>query len=229
MPGFPASFPAEGRIRYREGSSEGSHRDTSDHHRQRLQHPDAPDHQRHARHRHGDERRVDARAHRRRDTATSSKRGTTTLDLSIPAARQAIESAGLTPADIDMVVYATMTPDHYMPGNGGLLQSRLGLRNIPCFDIRQQCAGSSTRCSSPTRTFGPASRRPCSSSAPKCTRCSCRSATATWARLLGAVDTPMSDGGVGPQQHRSATSKCCSATVRRRWSCGRTRATTDAA
>jgi 3-oxoacyl-[acyl-carrier-protein] synthase-3 len=38
-------------------------------------------------------------------------------------------------------VYATMTPDHYMPGNGGLLQARLGLRNIPCFDIRQQCCG----------------------------------------------------------------------------------------
>ena len=69
------------------------------------------------------------------------EKGTTTLDLSIPAAQQAIASAGLTPADIDMVVYATMTPDHYMPGNGGLLQSKLGLRNIPCYDIRQQCAG----------------------------------------------------------------------------------------
>lgn len=67
--------------------------------------------------------------------------GTSTLDLSIPAARQAIEAAGLTAADIDMVVYATMTPDQYMPGNGGLLQSKLGLRNIPCYDIRQQCAG----------------------------------------------------------------------------------------
>lgn len=69
------------------------------------------------------------------------ERGTTTLDLSVPAAVQAIESAGLTPADIDMVVYATMCPDHYMPGNGGLLQAKLGLRNVPCYDIRQQCAG----------------------------------------------------------------------------------------
>jgi 3-oxoacyl-[acyl-carrier-protein] synthase-3 len=67
--------------------------------------------------------------------------GTSTLDLSIPAATQAIESAGLTPRDIDLVVYATMSPDRYMPGNGGLLQAKLGMRNIPCFDIRQQCAG----------------------------------------------------------------------------------------
>jgi 3-oxoacyl-[acyl-carrier-protein] synthase-3 len=68
-------------------------------------------------------------------------RGTSTLALSVPAAAQAIESAGLAPADIDMVVYATMTPDYYMPGNGCLLQTALGLRSIPCFDIRQQCSG----------------------------------------------------------------------------------------
>jgi 3-oxoacyl-[acyl-carrier-protein] synthase-3 len=69
------------------------------------------------------------------------ERGTSTLALSVPAAAQAIESAGLSPADIDMVVYATMTPDYYMPGNGCLLQAALGLRSIPCFDIRQQCSG----------------------------------------------------------------------------------------
>jgi 3-oxoacyl-[acyl-carrier-protein] synthase III len=68
-------------------------------------------------------------------------RGTSTLTLSVPAATQAIESAGLTSADIDMVIYATMTPDYYMPGNGCLLQTALGLRSIPCFDIRQQCSG----------------------------------------------------------------------------------------
>jgi 3-oxoacyl-[acyl-carrier-protein] synthase III len=67
--------------------------------------------------------------------------GTSTLALSIPAARQAIESAGLTAADIDMVVYATMTPDYYMPGNGCLMQAALGLPSVPCFDIRQQCSG----------------------------------------------------------------------------------------
>jgi 3-oxoacyl-[acyl-carrier-protein] synthase-3 len=40
-----------------------------------------------------------------------------------------------------MIVFATMTPDHFFPGSGGLLQAKLGLKEIPCFDIRQQCCG----------------------------------------------------------------------------------------
>jgi len=67
--------------------------------------------------------------------------GTSTTDLSVPAARQALEAAGVEPTDVDLMVYATMTPDHFMPGNGGFLQHRLGMRPIPCFDIRQQCSG----------------------------------------------------------------------------------------
>lgn len=67
--------------------------------------------------------------------------GTSTTDLSVPAARQALEAAGIAATDVDLMVYATMTPDHFMPGNGGLLQHRLGMRPIPCFDIRQQCSG----------------------------------------------------------------------------------------
>lgn len=67
--------------------------------------------------------------------------GTSTTDLAVPAAERAIEAAGITRDDIDLVVFATMTPDHYFPGNGGLLQSRLGLKPIACFDIRQQCTG----------------------------------------------------------------------------------------
>jgi len=57
------------------------------------------------------------------------------------AARQAISDAGLAPADIDAVIFATMTPDHVLPGNGPLLQVALGLGDIPTFDIRQQCSG----------------------------------------------------------------------------------------
>jgi 3-oxoacyl-[acyl-carrier-protein] synthase-3 len=64
-----------------------------------------------------------------------------TSDLGVAASRQALEAAGVAKEEVDMVVFATMTPDHYFPGCGTLLQDKLGLRTIPCFDIRQQCSG----------------------------------------------------------------------------------------
>jgi 3-oxoacyl-[acyl-carrier-protein] synthase III len=67
--------------------------------------------------------------------------GVGTSDLAVPAARRALESAGIGPAEVDLMVFATMTPDHYFPGSGGLLQTKLGVPAIPCFDIRQQCSG----------------------------------------------------------------------------------------
>ena len=67
--------------------------------------------------------------------------GTSTSDLGTRASRIALEQAGVTPEEIDYVVFATMTPDHFFPGSGSLMQSKLGLRNIPCLDIRQQCTG----------------------------------------------------------------------------------------
>lgn len=67
--------------------------------------------------------------------------GQGSTDLGVIAARQAIAEAGLQPADIDAVLFATMTPDHLLPGNGPLLQAALGLSDIPTFDIRQQCSG----------------------------------------------------------------------------------------
>jgi 3-oxoacyl-[acyl-carrier-protein] synthase-3 len=69
------------------------------------------------------------------------ERGVATSDLGVAAARRALDHAGLTPKDVDLVVFATMTPDHYFPGAGALLQTKLGLREVPCFDIRQQCVG----------------------------------------------------------------------------------------
>jgi 3-oxoacyl-[acyl-carrier-protein] synthase-3 len=68
-------------------------------------------------------------------------RGVTTTDLAEAASRRALESAGLAPDAIDLVVFATMTPDYFFPGCGGLLQTRLGLRTVACLDIRQQCSG----------------------------------------------------------------------------------------
>jgi 3-oxoacyl-[acyl-carrier-protein] synthase-3 len=67
--------------------------------------------------------------------------GTTTSDLGAAAAVEALKTAGMEKDDLDLIVFATMTPDHFFPGCGGLLQAKLGIKNIPCFDIRQQCAG----------------------------------------------------------------------------------------
>jgi 3-oxoacyl-[acyl-carrier-protein] synthase III len=67
--------------------------------------------------------------------------GTGTSDLGVAAARRALEMAGVEASEVDLVVFATMTPDHFFPGSGGLLQTKLGLRDVPCFDIRQQCVG----------------------------------------------------------------------------------------
>lgn len=67
--------------------------------------------------------------------------GTSTTDLAEGAARKALAHAGLAASDLDLIVFATMTPDHFFPGCGGMLQHRLGMRPGPCFDIRQQCSG----------------------------------------------------------------------------------------
>ena len=69
------------------------------------------------------------------------KDGTSTSDLGVQAARKAMEDAGVTAAEIDYVVFATMTPDHFFPGCGGLLQTKLGLGTVPAIDVRQQCTG----------------------------------------------------------------------------------------
>jgi 3-oxoacyl-[acyl-carrier-protein] synthase-3 len=66
--------------------------------------------------------------------------GTSTSDLGVAAAERALENSGVAREEIDLVISATMTPDYYFPGNSGIYQTRLGLRQIPCFDIRQQCA-----------------------------------------------------------------------------------------
>lgn len=67
--------------------------------------------------------------------------GTSTSDLAYAAAIQAIQAAGIDKNELDLIIFATMTPDYYFPGCGGLLQSKLGIGHVPCFDIRQQCAG----------------------------------------------------------------------------------------
>jgi 3-oxoacyl-[acyl-carrier-protein] synthase III len=67
--------------------------------------------------------------------------GTSTSDLAFSAAVEALKLAQIDKKDLDLIIFATMTPDYFFPGCGGLLQSKLGITDIPCFDIRQQCAG----------------------------------------------------------------------------------------
>ena len=67
--------------------------------------------------------------------------GETGADLALAASRQALEMAGLRPGEVDAIVYATSTPDHFAPGNGVFLQQMLGAGQIPALDIRTQCSG----------------------------------------------------------------------------------------
>jgi 3-oxoacyl-[acyl-carrier-protein] synthase-3 len=67
--------------------------------------------------------------------------GVATSDLGVAAAEKALAAAGVAKEEVDLVVFATMTPDHYFPGCGTILQCKMGLRPVPCFDLRQQCSG----------------------------------------------------------------------------------------
>lgn len=70
-----------------------------------------------------------------------ARKGTSSVELGYEAATRAMDDAGVGPADIDLIVFATMTPAHYFPGNGGLLAAKLGLTTTHALDIRMQCAG----------------------------------------------------------------------------------------
>lgn len=61
-------------------------------------------------------------------------------DLAAEASGRALENAGIGPEDVDYIIFATMTPDHFFPGSGPLLGAKLGIQGIPALDIRQQCA-----------------------------------------------------------------------------------------
>ncbi len=70
-----------------------------------------------------------------------TENGETASDLAVVAARDAIEDANLTPKDIDMIVVATVTPDMPFPSTGCVLQDRLGIEDIPAFDLSAGCTG----------------------------------------------------------------------------------------
>ncbi|MCF0051418.1 ketoacyl-ACP synthase III [Dyadobacter sp. LJ53] len=65
----------------------------------------------------------------------------TNYSMAAAASRQALERAGLEPNDIDVIVYATITPDYFFPGSAFLMQRELGMDGKPVIDIREQCSG----------------------------------------------------------------------------------------
>ena len=62
-------------------------------------------------------------------------------DLAYEAALKAIEKAQIDVTEIDFIIAATLSPDHYFPGIGVLVQAKLGLKNIGALDVRNQCSG----------------------------------------------------------------------------------------
>ena len=66
----------------------------------------------------------------------------TTANMGANAARKALEMAGLQPDDVQMIVFATLSPDYFFPGSGVLMQRELGIKNnCPALDVRNQCSG----------------------------------------------------------------------------------------
>lgn len=78
---------------------------------------------------------------RERHYATRHKETTSTMGTA--AARKALEDAGMQADELDMIIFATLSPDYYFPGSGVLLQRQLGVqqKEIPALDVRNQCSG----------------------------------------------------------------------------------------
>jgi 3-oxoacyl-[acyl-carrier-protein] synthase-3 len=67
--------------------------------------------------------------------------GQTTCDLAEQASLQALEMAGVTPQELDLILVATTTPDKIFPSTATLLQARLGNHGAPAFDLQAVCTG----------------------------------------------------------------------------------------
>lgn len=70
-----------------------------------------------------------------------AEEGVSTSDLGLLAARKAIEDAGIEKEDVDMIIFATLSPDHHFPGSACYMQPKLEVNDVPCLDIRNQCSG----------------------------------------------------------------------------------------
>ncbi len=66
---------------------------------------------------------------------------TSTSDLALEAAQRALAAAGVDGPDLDMIMLATLSPDHQFPGTACFLQAKMALPGVPALDVRQQCSG----------------------------------------------------------------------------------------
>jgi 3-oxoacyl-[acyl-carrier-protein] synthase-3 len=62
-------------------------------------------------------------------------------DLSLPAARSALEQAGLEPSAVDLIIVATVTPDMFFPSTGAILADQLGAKDAAAYDLSAGCTG----------------------------------------------------------------------------------------
>jgi 3-oxoacyl-[acyl-carrier-protein] synthase III len=62
-------------------------------------------------------------------------------DLALQATKRALDQAGWKAADVEAIIYASLSPDHMFPGDGCFLNAKLGLPGVPALDIRNQCSG----------------------------------------------------------------------------------------
>jgi len=62
-------------------------------------------------------------------------------DLALHASRRAISAAGIAAQEIDLIIVATTTPDMVFPSTACILQTKLGIRNCPAFDVQAVCSG----------------------------------------------------------------------------------------
>ena len=64
-----------------------------------------------------------------------------TSDLGTIAAQRALARAGVSPDEVDLIIVSTSTPDMQFPSTACLIQERLGVKNIPAFDLTAVCSG----------------------------------------------------------------------------------------
>lgn len=67
--------------------------------------------------------------------------GECTSDLAAKAALAAIENAGITAEEIDLILVATVTPDMFFPSTACFVQTKIGAKNAACFDVSAACSG----------------------------------------------------------------------------------------